>query len=122
MPGRPDPRILVVIPAWNEAGAVAGTIAEVRASQPASTSSWSTTDRATAPPRSRAAAGAVVARLPFNLGVGGAMRTGYRYAMREDYDVVVQIDADGQHDPTLPSAAPRRARGLRRRHRRPVRR
>lgn len=41
----------------------------------------------------------MVARLPFNLGVGGAMRTGYRYALRENYDVVVQIDADGQHDP-----------------------
>ncbi|MEP7091260.1 MAG: glycosyltransferase family 2 protein, partial [Nocardioidaceae bacterium] len=43
-------------------------------------------------------AGAVVCRLPFNLGVGGAMRTGYRYALREGYDVVVQVDADGQHD------------------------
>jgi len=46
-------------------------------------------------------AGASVARLPFNLGVGGAMRTGYRYAQRHDYDVAVQIDADGQHDPTF---------------------
>lgn len=44
-------------------------------------------------------AGALVCRLPFNLGVGGAMRTGYRYAERHDYDVTVQIDADGQHDP-----------------------
>ena len=38
-------------------------------------------------------------RLPFNLGVGGAMRAGYRFAMSGDYDVAVQIDADGQHDP-----------------------
>ena len=45
------------------------------------------------------AAGATVCRLPFNLGVGGAMRTGYRYALRHGYDVAVQIDADGQHDP-----------------------
>ena len=45
-------------------------------------------------------AGALVCRLPFNLGVGGAMRTGFRYAQRHDYDVVVQVDADGQHDPT----------------------
>ena len=44
-------------------------------------------------------AGAQVVRLPFNLGVGGAMRTGYRYALRHGYDVAVQIDADGQHDP-----------------------
>ena len=41
----------------------------------------------------------MVCRLPFNLGVGGAMRTAYKYAQRSGYDVVVQIDADGQHDP-----------------------
>lgn len=46
------------------------------------------------------AAGAVVARLPFNVGVGGAMRAGFLYAVRHRYDVVVQVDADGQHDPT----------------------
>lgn len=44
-------------------------------------------------------AGALVASLPFNLGVGGAMRMGFRYAALHGYDVVVQIDADGQHDP-----------------------
>lgn len=49
-------------------------------------------------------AGAQVARLPFNVGVGGAMRTGYRYAFRNDYDVAVQIDADGQHDPSFVGA------------------
>jgi glycosyltransferase involved in cell wall biosynthesis len=47
-----------------------------------------------------AAAGALVCRLPFNLGVGGAMRAGYRYAWSAGYDVVVQVDADGQHDPS----------------------
>lgn len=100
MPGRPDPRILVVIPAWNEAGAVAGTIAEVRASQP--DVDILVVDDGSGDGTAAAArgAGAEVARLPFNLGVGGAMRTGYRYAMREGYDVVVQIDADGQHDPS----------------------
>src|SRR5207253_11274259 len=44
-------------------------------------------------------AGAVVAKLPYNLGVGGAMRTGYRYARDHGYDVAIQVDADGQHDP-----------------------
>lgn len=42
--------------------------------------------------------GVPVVRLPFNLGVGGAMRAGYRYAERGGYDAVVQVDADGQHD------------------------
>src|SRR5207253_1862345 len=46
-----------------------------------------------------ASAGAVVAKLPYNLGVGGAMRTGYRYARDHGYDVAIQVDADGQHDP-----------------------
>jgi glycosyltransferase involved in cell wall biosynthesis len=45
------------------------------------------------------AAGATVVRLPFNLGVGGAMRTGFRYAIDHGFGVVVQVDADGQHDP-----------------------
>lgn len=44
--------------------------------------------------------GAVSVRLPFNLGVGGAVRTGFHYAVDHDYDRVVTIDADGQHDPT----------------------
>lgn len=37
--------------------------------------------------------------LPTNLGIGGAVQTGYRYALEHDYDVAVQVDADGQHDP-----------------------
>jgi glycosyltransferase involved in cell wall biosynthesis len=45
------------------------------------------------------AVGATVVSLPFNLGVGGAMRTGFKYAQRHGYDRAVQIDADGQHDP-----------------------
>ncbi len=43
--------------------------------------------------------GVEVLDLPFNLGVGGAMRAGFRYALAHGYDVVVQVDADGQHDP-----------------------
>lgn len=99
MSARPDQRILVVIPAWNEAGVIASTIAEIRAARPDldllvvdDGSGDGTADVAEA-------AGAQVARLPYNLGVGGAMRAGYRYALREGYDVVVQVDADGQHDP-----------------------
>jgi len=45
-------------------------------------------------------AGATVVRLPYNLGVGGAIRTGLRYAARNGYTRVVQLDGDGQHDPT----------------------
>ena len=45
------------------------------------------------------AAGAVVIRHPFNLGIGGAMQSGYKYALAHRYDVAVQVDGDGQHKP-----------------------
>jgi hypothetical protein len=45
------------------------------------------------------AQGAVVIRHPFNLGIGGAMQSGYKYALRNGYDVAVQVDGDGQHKP-----------------------
>jgi glycosyltransferase involved in cell wall biosynthesis len=45
-------------------------------------------------------AGADVLRMPFNLGIGGAMQAGFVYALEGDYDLMVQVDADGQHDPT----------------------
>jgi glycosyltransferase involved in cell wall biosynthesis len=43
-------------------------------------------------------AGATVVRLPFNLGIGGAMQAGYQYALERGYDIAVQVDGDGQHD------------------------
>jgi glycosyltransferase involved in cell wall biosynthesis len=78
---------------------VAATIAEIRATNPEVdllVVDDGSTDRTTSAARE---AGALVCTLPFNLGVGGAMRAGYRYALRHGYDVAVQIDADGQHDP-----------------------
>ncbi|MCW2820085.1 MAG: dolichyl-phosphate mannose synthase [Marmoricola sp.] len=107
MPREPHDRrrVLVIIPAWNEEGSVAETVLEVRATNPdvdVVVVDDGSTDRTAARARE---AGAQVCQLPFNLGVGGAMRAGYRYAVRHDYDVAVQIDADGQHDsrflPTL---------------------
>ena len=46
-----------------------------------------------------AANGAHVLRLPFNLGIGGAVQTGFRYAYENGYDLAVRVDGDGQHDP-----------------------
>lgn len=37
--------------------------------------------------------------LPINLGIGGAVQTGYKYALNNGYDLAVQVDGDGQHDP-----------------------
>jgi glycosyltransferase involved in cell wall biosynthesis len=94
-----EPRVLVVIPAWNEAAVLGDTIAEVLACNPGVDLLVVDDGSGDGTAEVADAAGVLVARLPFNLGVGGAMRTGYRYAWREGYDVVVQIDADGQHDP-----------------------
>lgn len=91
-------RVLIVVPAWNEQEALPGTIADIRSCAPQVdflVVDDGSTDRTAEVAR---AAGAAVCSLPFNLGVGGAMRTGYRYGLRHGYDVVVQLDADGQHD------------------------
>lgn len=42
-----------------------------------------------------------VVDLPVNLGIGGAVQTGYKYALRENYDIAVQVDGDGQHNPSF---------------------
>ncbi|WP_328346545.1 glycosyltransferase family 2 protein [Micromonospora sp. NBC_00421] len=92
-------RVLIIIPALNESGSIADVVGEVRGELPGVdvlVVDDGSTDRTAAV---AAAAGALVAKLPYNLGVGGAMRLGYRYARDNDYDVAIQIDADGQHDP-----------------------
>lgn len=92
-------RTLVVMPAWNEEESVAKVVTEVLTELPGISClvvSDGSTDN-TAEEASRA--GATVLVLPFNLGVGGAMRLGFKYALENDFANVVQIDADGQHDP-----------------------
>ncbi|GAA2726122.1 glycosyltransferase family 2 protein [Cellulomonas aerilata] len=99
MPRDQRQRVLVVIPAWNEQDALPGVLREVAASDLGASVvvvNDGSTDDTTGVAR---AAGVDVLELPMNLGVGGAMRAGYRYARRYGFDVVVQLDADGQHDP-----------------------
>lgn len=87
------------MPAFNEEVVVADVIREVRERVPEVgivVVNDGSRDRTAQVARG---AGAHVLDLPFNLGVGGAMRAGFKYAQREGYDYVVQVDSDGQHDP-----------------------
>ncbi|WP_033207087.1 glycosyltransferase family 2 protein [Patulibacter americanus] len=89
--------MLILIPALNEEATVGGVIARVQgAGFDACVIDDGCTDRTAHVARS---AGAAVLSLPSNLGVGGALRCGFRYALLNGYDTVVQVDADDQHDP-----------------------
>ena len=92
-------RVLVVIPAWDEERSVGGVVTEVATALPEADVLVVDDGSADRTREAAGAAGAEVLSLPFNLGVGGAMRAGFRYASRHGYDAVVQVDADGQHDP-----------------------
>ncbi|WP_407655699.1 glycosyltransferase family 2 protein [Amycolatopsis rhabdoformis] len=87
------------MPALNEQASVGAVIAQVKASLPGMDVLVVDDGSVDTTAQLARAAGAEVARLAVNLGVGGAMRTGFRYAAARGYDVVVQVDADGQHDP-----------------------
>lgn len=92
-------RTLVIMPAWNEEAAIGATIAEVRAVLPEIDLLVVNDGSTDGTVRVAERAGATVLSLPYNLGVGGAMRAGYTYAQRFGYDQAIQLDADGQHDP-----------------------
>ena len=88
-------RVLVVVPAWNEQSSIVKVIRELKAHDfdvlvvdDGSTDNTYSVSRL---------AGAITLRLPFNLGVGAALRCGFKYAVQHGYEAVVQCDADGQH-------------------------
>jgi glycosyltransferase involved in cell wall biosynthesis len=89
---------LAIVPAYNEAGAIAATIADLHEHA----RDWDVVvvDDGSTDPTARLAreAGACVIRHPFNLGIGGAVQSGYQYALEHGYDYAVQVDGDGQHD------------------------
>jgi glycosyltransferase involved in cell wall biosynthesis len=89
----------VVIPAFREARTVAGVVSAVRAALPGCDVLVVDDGSDDATAQEARAAGAVVVRHPVNLGYGAALQTGYKYAVREGYAVVAQMDADGQHEP-----------------------
>jgi glycosyltransferase involved in cell wall biosynthesis len=93
-------RCIAIVPAFNEEANVGRVIDELRAfdgSFDVVVVDDGSYDRTSVVAREH---GARVVRLPFNLGIGGAVQTGFRYAFEHGYDVAVRVDGDGQHDPT----------------------
>lgn len=93
------PRRLAVVPAYNESETVGEVVASLRSARPdfdilvVDDGSTDETERVAR------AAGARVVRLPFNLGIGGAVQAGFTFAFENGYDQMVQVDGDGQHEP-----------------------
>ncbi len=91
-------RRLAIVPAFNEAACVGRVIEEIRTADPGMeilVVDDGSTDGTAAVARAH---GAQIVRLPFNLGIGGAVQTGYRFALEHGFDLAVQVDGDGQHD------------------------
>jgi len=90
---------LAVIPAYNERATIGRVIEGLRRQRPdfdvLVVDDGSTDDTTAIAQR----AGAEVLRLPFNLGIGGAVQAGFVYALEHDYCCMAQVDGDGQHDP-----------------------
>lgn len=91
-------RTVAIVPAYNEAGAIGGVVDEIRAFDRSIdvvvVDDASTDDTAAV----AEAHGATVLRLLFNVGIGGAVQTGFRFALEGDYGRAVRLDGDGQHD------------------------
>ena len=92
-------RRIAIVPAYNEEGAIGGVVDELRAFDPGLDVVVVADGSLDRTAEVAAAHGAHVVRLPFNLGIGGAVQTGFRYAWENGYDVAVRLDGDGQHDP-----------------------
>ncbi len=92
-------RVMAIVPAFNEAGAIGSVVAGIRELDPSF--DVVVVDDASTDETARVAAvhGATVLRLPINLGIGGAVQTGFRAALAGGYDFAVRLDGDGQHDP-----------------------
>lgn len=92
-------KILVIVPAYNEEQSIASVIQSIKTEAPfadivvVNDGSTDNTSQITKE------MGVEILDLPFNIGVGGAMQTGFRFAAEKDYDIALQIDGDGQHDP-----------------------
>ncbi len=99
MPESDELRKLAIVPAYNEAGMVARVVRDIHRAAPdfdVVVIDDGSIDETAA---EAAAEGAAVIRHPYNLGIGGAVQSGFKYALRNGYQVAAQVDGDGQHKP-----------------------
>ncbi len=96
-----NPKILLIIPALNEAGSIGRLLEEIKTTFPQADRVVINDGSSDLTAEEALKTGTCVANLPFNLGIGGAVQTGYQIAHEQGYDIAVQVDGDGQHDPKL---------------------
>lgn len=93
-----QPKILVIVPAYNESGNIGKAVEEIRSGGVAVdilvVNDGSADDTAAQAART----GAFCITLPYNLGIGGAVQTGFLFALKKGYDIAIQMDGDGQHN------------------------
>ena len=93
-----SPKILIIVPAYNEAGNIGRTVEQIRGTGIGADVLVIDDGSKDTTAQEARRHGARVVSLPFNLGIGGAVQTGFQYAHQGGYDIAVQIDGDGQHD------------------------
>jgi len=91
---------IAIVPAYDEQGAIGGVVDEIRAFDPEFDVLVVNDCSHDATAETARAHGARVVTLPFNLGIGGAVQTGFRYAAHHGYELAARVDGDGQHDPS----------------------
>ncbi len=89
--------ILIIVPAYNEEESIPGVIRDLREQVPQAEILVVDDGSEDATTQVAGQMGAKVLELPFNLGIGGAVQTGYLYAQQHGHDIAVQFDGDGQH-------------------------
>ncbi|MBI5467934.1 MAG: glycosyltransferase family 2 protein [Deltaproteobacteria bacterium] len=92
-----DPKILIIIPAFNEQASIQGVLSAVKKHLPVADIVVVNDGSADSTALIAEKEGVVVLNHPYNMGIGATMQTGYKYASRKGYEIAVQVDADGQH-------------------------
>ena len=90
-------KILVIVPAYNEEGSIKGVNEDLRVNFPQGDLLVVNDGSRDSTAEAAKALGVNVIDLPYNVGIGGAMQTGFLYALQEGYDAALQFDGDGQH-------------------------